>query len=278
MIAFSLLLIAAASAAENDCAPLKGRTLTLGCTYCDKDTCDPFEAALADASHKLKVKVRCVQLYAERDNLPDTLEKIDAVISPGGKDINPWYFVEYVPRKDRDALLEDYKRIGKTSADTKERDRFEYKFFQEYFAPGSRLKEMPALGVCYGMQMMAVANRIPLVIDIHEKFGIPNRYEITDRVALQKNSLARRIFHGDSVGGLEEHHQAVDVANFSEESSPGVRITGTSNGGKIPEILEFNDRTAMGVQFHPEKSGPLVRARVFDWLLRSACRYRRSRE
>src|SRR5207247_2136885 len=125
--------------------------------------------------------------------------------------------------------------------------------------------------ICYGMQMLAVQRGIPLVVDLNAEFGIPNRRELRDRVHLILHSLANSIFSERLLAGFENHHQAVDIREFARLKPPAVRITGTSNGGIVPEAIEFDDRPmALGVQFHPEGSALALSDRVFGWLLDQA--------
>jgi len=73
------------------------------------------------------------------------------------------------------------------------------------------------------------------------------------------------------IRAYENHHQAIDMEYFSVHRTRflGVRITGTSHGGKIEE--EFDNRPAVGVQFHPERSDREVLEAVYGWFLTSAC-------
>lgn len=49
-----------------------------------------------------------------------------------------------------------------------------------------------------------------------------------------------------------------------------------SNKGLIAEAIEYVDRTALGVQYHPELSFSTAAFPVFKWFLTKACEYKTS--
>lgn len=252
--AFSLLLSTA-----------KAETITIGCaTRCDIF----FRYALRRVASINGVQVRVKDISAEG---PDVQwEKYDGIIFPGGADINPKYYLSQVEPE-----LQEYTkgldRFVKYTKEGERRDPVEFDLLRAYFSLDS-LKTMPVLGVCRGMQMLAVSQGIPLYVDIKEELGIRNRRYLYDRIQPDAgDTLMNRLFP-HSFLGFKRHHQGIRVSYFQEHSDrwPNLRITAHSNKGFIAESLEFSDRPVLGVQFHPENDFGFERNRIFGWLLKMA--------
>ena len=149
---------------------------------------------------------------------------------------------------------------------------------QSYFE-NNQNRKLPILGICRGMQMLAVSQGIPLVIDIKEEIGIKNRYYLLDRVFLkEENSLIKQILKYPSFLGYKFHHQGIRVDYFNkfrEERWPDIRLTSFSNKGRIAESLEFDGRPILGTQFHPEIDFWTERKRIFGWFLEKSCENKR---
>ena len=122
---------------------------------------------------------------------------------------------------------------------------------------------LPTLGVCRGLQLMAVATGGTLVEHLGDSHVLhpPGTHPIdTDPGSVVAGLVPER-----RVGSL--HHQA--VATYDAESW---RRTATAPDGVV-EALEWTDQAAwpaLGVQWHPEldPTGPAV----FGWLVRAAGR------
>lgn len=201
------------------------------------------------------------------------LRGVDALLIPGGADINPSFYIrEGLPREIL-AKLNQYRGYYKATSESKIRDRFEYDLYQSYFA-GAEFATMPALGICRGMQMMAVSRGVPLILDIKAELSIPNRLLKFDRFeVVDPTGIMAELFGVGGFYGFENHHQnpRADYLRAYPARHPDLKVTATSSNGKIIEAIEFTDRPAMGVQFHPEKSFPHVKDQVFGWLLQTAC-------
>lgn len=125
--------------------------------------------------------------------------------------------------------------------------------------------------------MLAVSQKIPLIVDIKEELGFRNRYWAIDRIrAINPESVIQEQIR-TKFWGVQYHHQAIryDYFNKNRERWPHLEITAVSNGNTIPEALEFYDRPVLGVQFHPEWTFGSVRYGVFGWLLNRACNKKR---
>jgi putative glutamine amidotransferase len=207
----------------------------------------------------------------------EALAKVDAVVIPGGADINPDYYSEKVTPELR-AYLEAHRGLAKLNEEGAIRDPYEFEFIGKYLSEETHA-HLPLLGICRGMQVMTVGQGIPLYLDIKTELGIKNRHYLFDRIHLEKNSTLDDIYVNDSFRGLEMHHQGLRVPYYLEHASeyPAVKVTAYSNGGKIAEGIEYQNRPAIGIQYHPEKSLTSTAAPIFHWLLTRSCEYKNSR-
>ncbi len=161
----------------------------------------------------------------------ELLDMLDAVVVPGGSDIDP---ASYGARP--------HPETHGTLAD---RDRFELAL-----AHRALEREMPILGICRGMELLNVALGGTLEqhierIDIHRHtLGV----FCDHAVKLEPGSLAARAVGADRTEVKSHHHQAVD------ELGEGLVVSGWSEPDGLPEAIEVPDRRfALGVLWHPEE-------------------------
>ncbi len=112
------------------------------------------------------------------------------------------------------------------------------------------------------------------MLDLKAELGIKNRYNRLDRFYVSSpNTTMAQLFPKGSALGFKYHHQnpRLDYLTHYADRHPDVRISATSWSGRVVEAIELSDRPALGVQFHPEKSFPAVKHRIFKWLLTHAC-------
>jgi gamma-glutamyl-gamma-aminobutyrate hydrolase PuuD len=97
------------------------------------------------------------------------MNSVDAILIPGGADINPSFYLDSVTPE-----LADYTRsnlhLVNFSKEGEYRDEFEYDLVTSY-SEDSQFEKLPMLGICRGMQMMSVAQGIPLSLDIKTELG-----------------------------------------------------------------------------------------------------------
>ncbi len=268
-----LLAFAGASAFAFDpqqpCKHLpKGTVLQIGCT----DECGgSVEMATEEAAKKLRVKVDFKTMYGDAD-----LQEVDAFLSPGGHDIDPKYYNKNLTpaqKKTVQDLHDELGNDGQKSPLFDERDALEAKILNKY-TTDPRFEKLPFLGICYGMQMLAANQGIPLVVDIPRQLSLPARRE-SDQITLGTESVLNNSPSSIVFSGKKNHHQAVDMKYWSENSAqhPNVKITGTSNGNKIAEVLELKNRPALGIQYHAEETADAkARLAPFTWFVKEACR------
>jgi putative glutamine amidotransferase len=122
--------------------------------------------------------------------------------------------------------------------------------------------DLPVLGICRGMQLLAVAHGGTLVQHLPDVVGheghrpSPGVYGLHE-VRLAAGTLAHSLL-GDRVSVPSYHHQGVD--------SPGsLTVTGWAADDDLPEVVEDPARRfAIGVLWHPEASQD---PRLFDALV-----------
>lgn len=244
--------------------------LTIGCsTTCQKS----YRTAVYKAAASLGYRVKILTMY--NDKLEPRFDLVDGFLVPGGVDIDPKYYKDKIEPELREHLdrldyLVEYTSNGKV------RDPYEYNLWKSYFED-QQTKTLPALGICRGMQMMAVSQGIPLYIDIKTELSIPNRRDLHDKIQIfDSNSKLAQVLGFNTFWGYKNHHQNPRSDYFREhqERWPHLKLTGFSNNGTIAEVLEATNRPAIGVQFHPEQDGGQERLRIFRWLLEKACEHK----
>ena len=123
---------------------------------------------------------------------------------------------------------------------------------------------LPTLGVCRGMQLMAVAaggrldQHTPDVVG-HEQHSPGGDVFGRSTVSTEPDSLVARI-HGPEVEAHCHHHQSV-------ATHPGYVASARAEDGTVEAIERQSDRFCLGVQWHPEMGRD---QRLFDALVEAA--------
>ncbi|MBR3473232.1 MAG: gamma-glutamyl-gamma-aminobutyrate hydrolase family protein [Prevotella sp.] len=215
---------------------------------------------------------------ADRHVLVNTLDHLDGLLLSGGADFNPLW--------GGDEPSTQLHRINS------ERDLPELLIAQLAYN-----RQIPMLGICRGIQTLAIALGGHVAQDIYEAreqlpspaatkersklFGsrssatpLPqpapmmkhsqdaSRDELTHSVSIVRDSELYSIYNKDRIYVNSFHHQAVS------ETGKRFRVTATAPDGVVEAIESTEFRPIMGVQWHPEclESGlPL-----FEWLVRQA--------
>ncbi len=273
LLALSLIL---ASQVQAACKLPRNEKIVIGCT----DKCDFFtRSRLKGVGARLGYKVKFIDL-SQGPDVEKNLSGVDSVLLPGGADIHPRFYLENVTPE-----LKEYTQsnlhLAKLTAEGERRDLFEYTLVRNLLSPESENKKMPILGICRGMQMLSVAEGVPLYLDIKTELGIPNRIYKFDRIEVNAQESLMGALYGDKkFSALELHHQGIRMDYFEAHKSefPNLQVTALSNDGKIAEALEIKGKMALGVQYHPEKSLPSATFPVFKWLLTRACEFKASKK
>ncbi|MDI1290710.1 MAG: gamma-glutamyl-gamma-aminobutyrate hydrolase family protein [bacterium] len=180
-------------------------------------------------------------------NDPSLLDRLDGLALAGGADVDSRLYgaephpASDIPRESRDeSELALYRRARELS--------------------------MPVLGICRGMQLMAVAHGGSLIQHVPDLEG-----EIVHREAagtfvehtatFTNDSLAGRLFGAAPVVVNSSHHQAVDSAG-------DLMVSGWADDGTVESCEDPAADFCVGVQWHPEHpdrvtaDAPLVAAFV----------------
>ncbi len=123
-----------------------------------------------------------------------------------------------------------------------------------YCAERMLASNKPVLGICAGIQLLAIINGAKIVQHIKEVSVHKSKSKIVDsahRITIRKPSLLYSIFRAEEIEVNSAHHQAVDP----EYPGDHLRVTATAPDGII-EALELDnpgERFFLAVQWHPER-------------------------
>ena len=217
---------------------------------------------------------------ADADVIRNTLAGIDALLLTGGGDFNPlWIGEEPSPQLHHVNATRDLPELLIT--------RLAYH------------RQIPMLGICRGMQTLAVALGGSIAQDIDSTHkGTPSqpllkhsqdadRNEVTHSISILSVSTLYHIYESAATVQAEDidgqqsptlrlyvnsfHHQAVS------QPGPRFRITATAPDGVAEAMESTEHKSILGVQWHPECLGddglPL-----FQWLVSEALTFRSAKQ
>ena len=171
-------------------------------------------------------------LYPDGAAAADVVARLDGLVIAGGADVEP---ARYGAAPD-----------AMTGGVRPDRDGSELALLDAAAAG-----DLPVLGVCRGMQLMAVAAGGTLHQHMPNAFGhdkhrpAPGVYG-SHGARFEPGSRVAQVL-GDAVTVNSYHHQGVD--------SPGsLMVTGWADDGSIESLEDPARRFALGVQWHPEVS------------------------
>ena len=187
---------------------------------------------------------------ADASVIANMLEHIDALLLSGGADINPLYQGE-----------EPIPRLGGINS---ERDLPELLITRMAYN-----RQMPILGICRGIQTLAVALDGKVMQDINTIGNVvkhsqeADRSTLTHSVFVEEDSTLYNIYKETTLLVNSFHHQAVG------ETGERFRVVARAKDGIIEAIESREFKSILGVQWHPECLGadglPL-----FQWLVDKA--------
>ena len=174
--------------------------------------------------------------------LINMLEGIDGLVLTGGADYNPLWYGEQ-PEK-------ELHTINST------RDLPELLLTRLAFN-----RQIPILGICRGVQTMAIALGGNLVQDLKTplKHGQDApRSEATHSVTITEGSILYGLY-GQETFVNSFHHQAV------KDCGSHLHVVATAPDGVIEAVESTEQKALMGVQWHPEWMGD-EGLKLFEWL------------
>ena len=252
-----------------------------------------------------EVRVAIVGKYTQ---LEDAYKSIAEALTHGGisnrvKVNVEWVDAELFDREDPATYLEGYDAIlvpggfGERGTEGKIRA-----------AQFAREHKVPYLGICLGMQMAVIeAARNAAGIDkagseefdheagkkrfepvvYHLKEWVQGNHKVERKVdddkggtmrlgaydaVLSEDSRVAGIYGCNQIEERHRHRYEVDLAYRDRLEEVGLKFSGMSPDGRLPEIVEWKDHPwFVGVQFHPElKSKPFAPHPLFDDFVRAA--------
>lgn len=195
---------------------------------------------------------------ADKDVIINTLERLDAIILTGGADYNPLWAGE-----------EPSAKLHHINA---QRDLPELLITRLAYN-----RNIPMLGICRGIQTLAMALDGKVIQDISET--IPNTIkhsqdadtcEPTHSVSVAEGSMLHDVYGKDKLYVNSFHHQAVG------DCGPKFIVTAKANDGVVEAIESSEYRKIMGVQWHPECMGDDGQP-LFKWLVDAAAEHNKAK-
>ena len=244
----------------------RGRQPVIGITanYADQ-TCKLAEGYYKQISEAGGVPL-VIPPLTDSEALLSTLSHIDGLLLSGGADINPLYAGE-----------QPSPRLGGINS---ERDLPELLITRLAFN-----RQLPILGICRGVQTMAVALGGKVAQDISDTQQVKHsqdadRSDATHTVSVDNESILSELYHDCFMANEGKqavlyvnsfHHQAVS------EPGPHFRVTARATDGIIEVIESSEQKPLLGVQWHPECMGE-EGLPLFRWLVAEARAYREARQ
>ena len=174
------------------------------------------------------------------------LDKLDGILFSGGGDINP--------------LLLGEEPLPQLHSVCPQRDDGELFLVREAFR-----RQIPMLGICRGIQVMAAALGGKVYQDIYVQYkgqgagskeqeqcpiikhsqDMPREFA-SHTVSIEEGSLLHKIMEQGTLAVNSFHHQAVS------ETGPHLRVSAVSPDGIIEAVESSEHKAILGVQWHPE--------------------------
>ncbi len=261
-----ILLLTVAPLVHSETLSCKDKTLRIGCS----NGCKTFYArAITQAALRAKTNVLIIDL--SKENAP--ISSLDGILFPGGEDISPSKYFHNLPndfKEQSSELLQLEKRMPKNFNAI--RDDRELSLLTAYFNDESA-KDLPLIGICRGLQLLAVFHKIPLYYDIKEQTKISNRYFKLDKIEIADKSSKVFNFNAKNLSfrAFKWHHQGIDMNYYQKNVRlfPQIHITATSkfDDTTLAEVMEFSNRPIIGLQAHIEITPGDVHTKLFDWFI-----------
>jgi putative glutamine amidotransferase len=186
--------------------------------------------------------------YGSQEHLAELVERVDGLVFSGGDDF-------------------DLARmgLGPTHAAAKpvpgHKQDFDLALARLALASG-----LPVLGICYGMQLLALSEGGSLHQHLpDDRPGAqPHAGGIEHAVRLLAGTKLRACAGVPTLAVISRHHQAVAGV------VPPWRVAGVDEEDLIEGIERLDHPFALGVQWHPELSGAPEHARLFAALVAAA--------
>lgn len=172
--------------------------------------------------------------------IKETVSRIDGLLLPGSRDMDPKYYNETPHPKLRPMSLE--------------RTKMEFAVLEQTLG-----QKLPVIGICGGMQLLNVFFGGSLYQDIYVFLpdAIPHEKGALHEVSIHQNSHLFEIVGADKISVKSYHHQAVKNIGKGLQKS-------AQTEDEIVEGIESNDSSyVLGIQWHPELENAESSSRIF---------------
>ena len=224
--------------------------------------CADIDVTIRNYYHKQIVAAGGVPVIippvADKDVIINTLERLDAIILTGGADYNPLWAGE-----------EPSAKLHHINA---QRDLPELLITRLAYN-----RNIPMLGICRGIQTLAMALDGKVIQDISETIPDTIKHsqdadtcEPTHSVSVAEGSMLHDVYGKDKLYVNSFHHQAVG------DCGPKFIVTAKANDGVVEAIESSEFRKIMGVQWHPECMGDDGQP-LFKWLVDAAAEHNKAK-
>lgn len=176
----------------------------------------------------------------QRSYLADIVQKVDGLLLPGSRDMDPRYYHQ-----------EPHSKLNPMS---QERTEAEFIVLKTAFE-----NKKPVLGICGGMQSINVFYGGSLHQDIRTLIDNSLEHEegAVHPIKLKNNSKLHNVLREKEFNVKSYHHQAVD------KLGNGLAINAESPDGII-EGIEHRDISVLGIQWHPELEETEQSKQIFE--------------
>lgn len=199
-------------------------------------------------------------LLPHAGNAEEVLDLLDGLLLSGGDDLHP----------------ESYGEIhdGTSTSVSRAADEWEIALVR-----AAARRHIPTLGICRGMQIMAVASGGRLTQDIGLIEGHPHIDGMEPEAILALRhpvtlgpTCTIAMLYGETERLVNTiHHQAVIDAG-------SLQVVGHGSGGVVEAIEASNGWPALGVQWHPEKMPDAAEDRLFAYFIAESTQYAEQRQ
>jgi len=192
-------------------------------------------------------------LYLPSQNDPDlSVAKIDGLLLPGGDDFLPPH--PYPPDVRFQAVPETQLA------------------FDQGLVAAALARELPVLGICYGMQLLSLqlggSLHYHLPLDVPKAGPHQSEPHARHAITLTPGTRLARLLGSAPPQVNSSHHQAV--------ADPGakLRVSARAEDGIIEAVEAPSESFCIGVQWHPERLEPAHRQPLFAAFVEASARKR----